>query len=59
MVIDKYAQRIIVAFQDLRRIKELTFGRPKVSIDHPEAQAQGSRPAKKRGEHLREAEGDD
>ena len=56
---DKYARRIIGAFRDLRRIKELTFGRPKVTIDHPEERALESRPAKNQGAHLREAEGDE
>ena len=56
---DKYVRRIIGTFQDLRRIKELTFGRPKVTKDHPEAQVQGSRLAKHRGDHFREAEGDE
>jgi len=36
---DKYARWIIGAFQDLQRMKELTFGRPKVTNDHSEAQA--------------------
>ena len=56
---DKYARRMIGAFQDLRRIKELTFGRTKVTLDHPEAQAQRSIPAKHLRNHLREIEGDD
>ena len=45
--------------RDLRRMKELTFGRPKVMMDHPEARSQESRPAKSQGAHLREVEGDE
>ena len=43
----------------MRSFEEITFGSPKVMTDHSEAQVQGSRPAKLRGNHLRVAEGDD